>query len=202
MSAATDAVKATIRGGLLFLVPVAILAMVAGHAFRLAKRAVGPLTRLFPEHTILGATTTSILAVTVLVLVCLLAGLFARTSLGTRMTNWFEESILGGIPQYRVLKSVTEGWADLEEGNTEVVLVRADAGWQIGYVFDRLDGGWLSVFLPQAPTPLSGDFVLLPSDQVKPTQLSLKDAMRLVKRLGADAGKTLAGIDLSSTIGR
>jgi uncharacterized membrane protein len=171
--------------------------MVGGHAFRLAKQAVGPLTQVFPEHAILGVTTTSILAVAALLLTGLLAGLFARTSLGTRITTWFEESILGGIPQYRVLKSVTEGWADLtESGATEVVLVRADAGWQIGYVFDRLDGGWLSVFLPQAPTPLSGDLTFLPADQVRPTKLSLKDAMRLVKRLGADAGKTLAGIDL------
>ena len=158
MSAATNAQKATIRGGLLFLVPAV--------AFRLAKQAVGPLTRVFPEHTIIGVTTTSILAVAALVLACLLAGLFARTSIGTRLTNWFEESIFGGIPRYRVLKSVT-------------VLVRADTGWQIGYVFDRLDGGWLSVFLPQAPTPLSGDLTFLPADQVKPIQLSLKGAMRL-----------------------
>ncbi len=200
MSAATKALKATIRGGLLFLVPLAILIIVGGHVFRLAKKAVGPLTRVFPEQTIVGVTTTSLLTVVALLLICLLAGLVAKTALGSRMTRWFEESVLGGIPQYQVLKSVTQGWAELTAaGTTEVVLVRADAGWQIGYVFDRLEGGWLSVFLPQAPTPLSGDLTFLPADQVKPTKLSLTEAMRLVKSLGAGAGKALAGIDLGQT---
>ncbi len=69
---------------------------------------------------------------------------------------------------------MSQGWAELTAaGTTEVVLVRADAGWQ-------------SVFLPQAPTPLSGDMTFLPADQVKPTKLSLTEAMRLVKSLGAE----------------
>ena len=30
-------------------------------------------------------------------------------------------------------------------------------GWQIGYLLEPLANGWVTVFLPQAPTPMSGN---------------------------------------------
>ncbi len=32
-----------------------------------------------------------------------------------------------------------------------------EGGWQMGYLLETLENGWLSVFLPQAPTPMSGN---------------------------------------------
>ncbi len=63
---------------------MAILTIVTGHVFLLAKHAVGSLTRVFPEQTVIGVTTTSLLTVVVLLLICLLARLVAKASLGTR----------------------------------------------------------------------------------------------------------------------
>jgi len=72
------------------------------------------------------------------------------------MTGWFEDSILGGIPQYRMVKTMAEGLADVEEGGTlKPVLVFIDDVWQLAYRVEDLHDGWSRCSVPQAPTPMS-----------------------------------------------
>ena len=59
------------------------------------------------------------------------------------MTHWFEESILGGLPQYRMVKSLAEGLTQIESGDgMQPVLMRGDEGWMLGYQMEELPGGW------------------------------------------------------------
>jgi hypothetical protein len=44
--------------------------------------------------------------------------------------RWSENSFLGGLPQYRLVKSVAEGLAQIE--NAEDLLVNIEDAWQIG----------------------------------------------------------------------
>ena len=47
----------------------------------------------------------------------------------------------------------------------------------MGYLLEPLENGWLSVFLPQAPTPMSGNVMYFPADRVKPLNITMVEAM-------------------------
>jgi uncharacterized membrane protein len=75
-------------------------------------------------------------------------------------------------------------------------LVNIEDGWQIGYVPELLDNGWVAVFVPQAPTRISGNVMYLPAERVKALDISMMQAMAVVKRIGVGSAEALRGIDL------
>jgi uncharacterized membrane protein len=190
--------KATIAGGLLFLLPAVLIVIVLGYAMRLAGKVAKPISDLLPVDAVVGVGGVTILAVLVLVVVSLVAGLFARTIAGKRIMRWSENSLLGGLPQYRLVKSMAEGLAQVE--STEGVnpaLVSIEGGWQIGYLLEPLENGWVTVFLPQAPTPMSGNVMYLPANRVRPLGITMIQAMAIVKRMGVGSAKALRDADFT-----
>ena len=82
--------------------------------------------------------------------------------------RWFENSLLGGLPQYQLVKSMAEGLAHVESAESvDPALVSIEGGWQIGYLPEPLEDGWVTVFLPQAPTPMPGNVMYLPAERVR-----------------------------------
>ncbi len=81
-------------------------------------------------------------------------------------------------------------------------VIGIEGGWQIGYVIEPLENGWLSVFLPQAPTPMSGNVMYFPADRVRPLNITMVDAMAIVKRIGVGSGAALQGADLEPPAGQ
>jgi uncharacterized membrane protein len=76
------------------------------------------------------------------------------------------------------------------------VLVSIEEGWQIGYLLERLEHGWVAVFLPQAPTPMSGNVMYLPAERIRELDMTMIQAMSLVKRIGLGSSEALRGVDL------
>ena len=198
----TGFLKATIGGGLLFLLPVVLVVIVLGHAMRLAGRAAQPISELLPVDAVVGVGGVTVLAVLVLVFISFIAGLIARTNGGKRIMRWSENSLLGALPQYQLLKSMAQGLAQVEsaEGVTPA-LVGVEGGWQIGYLLEPLENGWVTVFVPQAPTPMSGNVMYLPADRVRPLGITMIQAMAIVKRMGVGSAKALSGADLTLPAG-
>jgi hypothetical protein len=64
--------------------------------------------------SIAGIGASTALAVVLLVLVAFASGLIARTNAGKRITQWSEDSFLGRMPQYQLMKSMAEGPAQIE----------------------------------------------------------------------------------------
>jgi uncharacterized membrane protein len=198
MQALKRFLKTTIVGGLLFLVPVILLLVILGHAMRLVGKVAAPIAANFPVHEIAGVAVASLLAVLVLLVFAFFAGLVARTDTGRAVMRWFEESLLGGLPQYRMMKTMAEGLAQVEDASgIKPALVSIEGGWQIGYVLEEMRAGWTAVFLPQAPTPMSGNVMYMPSDRVRPLDMPIAEAMLLVKRLGVGSARALRQADLT-----
>ena len=132
----------------------------------------------------------------------MIAGLFARTHPGKRIMRWSENSLLGGLPQYRLVKSMAEGLAQVESADgVNPALVNVEGGWQIGYLLEPLENGWVTVFVPQAPTPLSGNVMYLPADRVRSLDITMIQAMSVVKRMGVGSAQALRGTDLTLPAG-
>jgi len=200
MKALTSFVKTTVIGGLLFLIPLGVILVVLKHVMQIAAKVAAPIAAHFPVSHFAGVTVVTLVAALVLLLFAFMAGLMARTKVGRRLSAWFEESILGGLPQYRMAKSMAEGFAQIESGTgMHPVLVRVDDGWQLAYQLEELDGGWVAVFMPQSPTPMSGNFLYVAAHRIRPLPISMPAAMKLVKAVGVGSQQALRGIDLGDS---
>ena len=198
MKAIKEFVKTTVVGGIVFLVPLILLILVLKHAMAFAGKIAGPIAAAFPEHRIAGVTVATIIAALVLLLLSFLAGLFARTHVGRDLARWLEDSLLGNLPQYRMVKTMAEGLAQVEDGqNLRPALVSIEGGWQLGYLLEEVRAGWVAVFLPQSPTPMSGSVMYMPAERVRLLDMPIGEAVLLVKRLGAGSAHSLRSADLT-----
>ena len=196
-----DFLKTTIVGGVLFLLPLGLVLFILGYALRLATSVAQPISKalhLDQLGDLAGIGITTVVGVILLVVVSFAAGLVARTSIGGRISGWFEGSLLSALPQYQMLKSMTEGLAQIEaDTGIRPALISIEDGWQIGYILERLENDWLAVFLPQAPTPMSGNVMYLEADRVRPLGITMVQAMAIVKHIGVGSGQALHGVDLT-----
>lgn len=190
--------RATIVGGLLFLLPLILVALLLGHAIHLAGAVTRPVANLLTLDRVIGPGGEEAMAVAGLVVIALAAGLVARTAFGRGITRRIEHSLLGGLPQYQMMKSMAEGLAQVERGHgVAPALANVEEAWQIAYLIETLDNGWVTVFLPQAPTPMSGNIMYLPAERVRRLDITMAQAMMLVKHMGVGSAAALAGTDLT-----
>lgn len=106
--------KATIAGGLLFLLPLILVVLLFSHAMRIVGKVAHPISEFLTLDKVAGPAGEEGLAVLMLILISVAAGLLARTALERNLMRWSENSFLGGLPQYRLVKSVAEGLAQIE----------------------------------------------------------------------------------------
>jgi len=198
VAALKEFLKTTIIGGLMFLVPVILIVVILSHAMRLAAGIAAPIAEKFATTQVAGVAVVTIVAALVLLILSFLAGLVARTGLGRRVSHWFEDSLLGSLPQYRMIKTMADGLTQVEGANDlKPALVSIEGGWQVGYVLEQVRDGWIAVFLPQAPTPMSGNVMYMPAERVRPLHMPIGEAMLLIKRLGVGSAKALGTADLT-----
>src|SRR5262249_18124507 len=194
--------KATIVGGLLFLLPLIVIVVILEHAIRLAGKATRPVFESLKLDNVIGPGGEMALAVLALLLISVAAGLVARTRAGRNAMRWAETSVLGGLRRYQLVTSRAEGLAQVESAEAaQPALVSIEGGWQIGYLLEPLENRWVAVFLPQAPTPMSGNVMYLPAERVRPLEITMVQAMAIVKHMGVGSAKALRGTDFTLPAG-
>ena len=148
--------KTTIIGGASFLLPVALVIFILSYALRLVRRIAEPISHSLHLDHLAGAGigTVTVLSVVVLVLISFAAGIVARTAYGRRITRWSENSFLGRFPHYRIIKSMAEGLAHIENtSRLKPALINVEDAWQIGYLLNRSKKTGSSCFCRRRPRP-------------------------------------------------
>lgn len=167
------------------------------------------LRNLIATHTGVNVPGIGVAAIVVIVL---LAGLFASNVIGRRLIDWYNR-LLGRIPVlssiYRTLKQVSEVvLQDQSSGFRKVGLVEFPrrGAYCVGFITSENFGMGLSdigddnvtVFVPTSPNPTSGFMMVLPSSDVKMLDISVEDGIRMIVTAGmvaereVDAAKTVA----------
>jgi uncharacterized membrane protein len=188
MKTLTQFVRTTIVGGLFFLAPIVVLIVILAKALDFAKKSLNAVFVYIPAASELSAGAATVLSVTIVALVCLLAGLVAHTVIAQRLINLLESSLLSKIPGYDYLKQESAsalGVAEIAE--LPVVFVPMEGGWQLGVQTEALSGGLVSIFVPGAPDPHSGSVFFFSKDNVRPADIKLAVALNCLRRCGAGA---------------
>ena len=196
-----DFLKTTIIGGASFLLPAALILFILSYALRLVKRIAEPISHSFHLDQlghVAGVGAATALSVLALVIISFAAGIVARTAVGKRITHWSETSVLGRLPHYQLVKSMAEGLAHIESASSlKPALVSIEDGWQIGYLLEQLEDNWVAVFLPQAPTPMSGNVMYFPSSRVRPLDITMIQAASIIKAIGIGSSAAVRGVDFT-----
>ena len=185
MKAIIEFVKTTLAGGFLFLVPVVLAVILVGKALQLAGQVLAPVARLIPAEAIAGMVVRDLLAVTAVVALCFGAGLFVRTDAGRTLGDRLERAVLGRVPGFTLVKSITRGLVGLESGSeVSVALASIEDAWVLSFVIERHASGLFTPFVPSAPTPAAGSIYYLTEDRLRPLDVPVSAAVACIMRLG------------------
>jgi len=192
MRALVAFVRATLIGGILFLLPIVVLALVLGKAEELARHLVAPLASRIAMQSMAGISTGTILALGLLVLFCLVAGLFAKTRLAPKVVEGLESGFLYNIPGYDFFKGISESLMGYDTGRAyPVVLARIEEAWRIGFLMERLGSGHYAVFVPGAPNVWSGSVYFMTEERFQRVDISRLEAVKCLRRHGLGADELL-----------
>lgn len=138
------------------------------------------------------------LAVLMLLFIYIAAGLVARTGIGRTIMRWSENSFLGGTPAISPGEERGRGsCADRERGRREACAREHRRGMADGYLLELLENGWVAVFLPQAPTPMSGNVMYLAVERERLLAITMVEAMSIIKHMGIGSAKALRTTNLA-----
>jgi uncharacterized membrane protein len=195
MGGILDTAKTTLIGGVLFLLPLIIVIVVVEKAISVARKVLRPVLAVVPEGSILGVSLATVASVAALLFLCLVAGVAARTVAAQRLVNRLENSLLGRVPAYGLLKSAAEGVAGLEDDESLVpVVVRLDDSTVLGLMTaqqDRVDT--VAVYVPGAPSPLSGSVLYVERARVTRLAAGAHEIFGAMKQLGRESLGLLGG---------
>lgn len=186
--------KATFVGGLLFVVPLVLIALLVREAYRFTAEALRPVAELMPAEKVMGVVVADLLAVAAVVALCFALGLFVGTRAGRAVSDRLERLVLQRVPGFTLVKSVTRGLAGLETGaGLSAALARFDDGWVLAFVIERHADGLVTIFVPSAPTPAAGSIWFVTADRVKALDVPVMEAVACIMRLGVGARELLEG---------
>lgn len=190
-------IRTTILGGILFLLPAAILTIlfnVFRGTYNLIKEPLDPLAALCPFQTIGGVGIAALMAVALIIFVCFLGGLMIRTAWAQRMLERVDANFLGKVPFYTLVRSL---WFEMSgrqyETGVNYVLARTQECWQPGVMMEELENGWLVVFVPLVPNVFSGTLFYLPPDRVKRIETTSAAIIKAMARFGLGSRALLKG---------
>jgi len=189
--------RATIVGGVLFLTPFVVLIIILGEAHQLIKNILLPISDKIPVESLIGLETPKILAAMILFVICFLAGLLARTSLAKKLVRKLEAAVLSNLPGYSLMKNLGEEAAGARPSQRyESVLVQFDDTRQIGFLVERISGGKVVVFIPDAPNPWNGGVFIFDDERVISLQVNSTSVVNCLRKLGEGAGGLVSELKL------
>lgn len=177
--------KTTLLGGLLFLVPFAVIIVVFGKAYQISIVVASALDKYIPVSPVGGVAFPNILALLLIVLVCYLAGLAARRGILSAKMEKVEGFLIDALPGYAVAKGMIGSVAKEDEIASLLtpVLVKFDDYEQIAFEIE-CDVDRSVLFLPGAPTTWSGTTVVVEKSRVQYLSIPAHQAVKLMRVLG------------------
>ncbi|MEM9659100.1 MAG: DUF502 domain-containing protein, partial [Planctomycetota bacterium] len=197
--------KTTAIGGLVFLLPLVVVVGLIGQAVAIALPVVKRVLDLeflkgpdgAPNSVIIYSVVAFLLAIALIVLLCFLAGIAARRSLGRKFTETVEKNLTMLFPRYAIFKDQLSGTlgGELASSRLRPVVVRANEMVRLGLEVERRDGELVAVYLPGAPDPWTGSVAMFRPDQLEPLDVEFADVMATFETLGRESLRFVVGGD-------
>lgn len=185
-----NTVKSTIVDGLIILLPLGLILIIAMKLVAMLRELAEPFAELLPESL----RYPSLIAVTMLLFLSLIAGLLARTGMGKKAGVYFEGSVLNRIPGYALLRSLIQSVRTEETEDYAPVFVETDESLALAFIIEIHDDGRYTVFIPSAPTPTAGAVFVMEPDRVHFIDAHFMDVVKAVSKFGVGSASLMKSI--------
>ena len=193
MSRVLGFIKTTAMGGLLIMVPVAIVLFVLTQVFYGLYGVARSIVELPAIEALgLGLSEAALLAaitIAALIALCFVLGLVFSTRVGRAVKRWMSANIARRIPMYGALSNLTKRVAGVD-GNqftpVEVDLYGSESR-ALGFLVEELPDGRCAVFVPTAPVGTVGNIHILPAAALTILGASVTDTASVITQWGVDA---------------
>ena len=116
-------IKTTAIGGLVVIIPMAILTVALGDTLKKLIKITQPLTENMPFSPLANSILAVLIVALVVIAIFFLAGLLLNTFWGKVAKNWIETKIFERIPMYSTVKGLTQRFAGIESSDFPVAEV-------------------------------------------------------------------------------
>ena len=188
--------KTTAVGGLVFLLPLAVVGAILGYVYNAVMLIYEPLKAHLPVSSAVGIALLFLIAVGILLVLCFVCGIAAQRAIGRKFSQTIEKQLIAVFPKYAIYKDILAG----NVGGSELapslipVTIRLNDAIRIGYEADRTDQGLVVIYLPGSPDPWIGSVALVHADQVERLEVDFGETAAICERLGRRSGDLLKNV--------
>ena len=193
----TEFLKTSLIGGLFVLLPLILVYLLLAEILQLVVAMATPIADLFPKGTFDQVNAPVLLALILIVGASFLFGLALRSMTRRRFGLWIERAVLGRLPLYNVVKSLSRGLIGAKEDTAfrPAVFDSPDGEREIVYVIEDHGDGQLTVLVPWAPASFAGSVKIISRDRIEMLDASLGDTSRVLSHWGMGARELLGKND-------
>lgn len=193
--------KKTLLGGVVILLPVALLVMGFRWLFSLVTDLIQPLTNLITNVIGMPEIFADLLVLVGMTGLCFCVGWFVTTAGGAWFHSKFDDRFSRYVPGFQMVKDIVgQFFGDATKSpfaNGEVAMVRLfgkDSPTEVtAIVTSKHDDGRYTVFVATGPNPTSGNIYHVQKEQVTLyPAITVSDAMRTIIACGAGTGDLIA----------
>jgi uncharacterized membrane protein len=188
--------KTTAIGGLIFLLPLAVIGGLLGYVYSVVRVIYEPLKEYLPVSNAAGTALLFLIAIGILIAICFLCGLAARRAIARKFSQQVEKHLVMVFPKYAIYKDIVAGnfGGDAAAPSLVPVSVHFDDVIRIGYEAGRTERGLVIVYLPGSPDPWTGSVVLVEPDRIQSLEVDFNETTAICERLGRASGELLASV--------
>ena len=181
--------KTSLLGGLFVLLPLVLFYLLLAEMLELIVAMATPIADLFPKGTFDKVKAPVVIAIMLIAGASFVFGLALRSESLRRFGLWIERTLIGRLPLYGAVKSLSRGLAGAKEDNVfrPAVLTSSNSEKEIVYVIEDHGNGQVTVLVPWAPASFAGSVKILSGDRIEMLDASLGDTSRVLSHWGVGA---------------
>jgi uncharacterized membrane protein len=187
-------IKTSLLGGLVVILPIAVLIGAFRWVFHFITSIIQPLTNILVIKSDIKEIIGHIIVLMIITGICFLLGVVVKTEIGKFLHDIIEESLLQKIPGYSLVKeTVLQFIGNKKSPFSSVALANifGNETMVTAFVTDEHPDGSYTVFIPTGPNPTSGNIYHLNAEYVHKIDASVEDTMRSIISCGSGSNKLL-----------
>jgi uncharacterized membrane protein len=204
MNKIVEFLKTSLGGGILVLLPLVMLYLLLDEIIEILIALATPIADLFPPGLFDNLELPGVIALVLLVGTSFLFGLALRSETLRRFGHWLERILLGKLPLYNAVKSLSRGLVGAkEDGVFKPAIMHSDNGErEIVYLIEEDGKGQVTVLVPWAPASFAGSLKIMSRDRIELLDSNLGDTSRVLSHWGVGTFELLEKIQSGSSNGK
>lgn len=192
MKSAREFILGSLLAGIIIVAPIYFSVLLILKAMQAVAGLVRPFAGLLPDWL----PAEQLLSLFLVLTVCFLIGAAVRTPAGRAARERMEKKLFDRIPGYALFRSLTQQLAGSREEHVwKPALAEIEEALVPAFIIEEFDDGRFTVFVPSAPTPLSGSIYILTPERVHPVDIPFTHAVKTLSRWGSGSKEFVAAMD-------